>query len=188
MNHEINWQAISESILYYQDVGYQYTETPWIVPNEISQSTFEGPVATITLDNKNKGDLVGSAEQGFIHLINENKITPGKYVSAGPCFRLSENIDRIHQEYFFKVELVHILNNEEPKPMLEIMTQQAINALTGLSMYPPTIIETDIGLDIEINGIEVGSYGIRTFKNFSWVYGTGIAEPRFSISQDIINE
>jgi len=188
MNHSINWQAISESIFYYQDIGYQSIETPWIVPNEISKSTFPGHATKVTLDNKNKGDLVGSAEQGFIHLMNENKIDTGKYVSAGPCFRMSEDTDRLHQEYFFKVELIHILNNENPKSILDDMVVQVFGALQGLSIYTPKIVETDIGIDIEINGIEVGSYGIRTFKNFSWVYGTGIAEPRFSLSQAITNE
>ena len=34
--------------------------------------------------------------------------------------------------------------------------------------------------DILINGIEYGSYGIRTFKDFYYIYGTGVALPRFS--------
>jgi hypothetical protein len=30
------------------------------------------------------------------------------------------------------------------------------------------------------DGIELGSYGIRTVGNVSFAYGTGLAEPRFS--------
>jgi hypothetical protein len=30
------------------------------------------------------------------------------------------------------------------------------------------------------NDIEIGSYGMREYENFKWIYGTGMAEPRFS--------
>lgn len=44
-----------------------------------------------------------------------------------------------------------------------------------------TKVEIDeFSYDLEINNIEVGSYGIRQYKNLFWVYGTGLAEPRFS--------
>lgn len=33
--------------------------------------------------------------------------------------------------------------------------------------------------DIELNGIEIGSYGVRTCPFLQWSYGTGLAEPRF---------
>ena len=39
-------------------------------------------------------------------------------------------------------------------------------------------------IDIEVDGVEVGSYGIREYKCgdkiYTWVYGTGVALPRFS--------
>jgi hypothetical protein len=41
-------------------------------------------------------------------------------------------------------------------------------------------VDTPVGRDINFNGIEVGSYGIREFEGFKWVYGTGAAEPRLS--------
>jgi hypothetical protein len=38
----------------------------------------------------------------------------------------------------------------------------------------------------EIKGYELGSYGIRKYKNlFQWVYGTGCAEPRLSIVEKL---
>lgn len=43
-----------------------------------------------------------------------------------------------------------------------------------------TVINTDEGFDIEINGHELGSYGIRKHEYLSWIYGTGCAEPRMS--------
>ena len=41
---------------------------------------------------------------------------------------------------------------------------------------------SDESYDIESNGIELGSYGIRQHENITWVYGTGLAEPRLSIA------
>lgn len=43
-----------------------------------------------------------------------------------------------------------------------------------------SIDSTKEGHDITINGIEVGSYGGRQFNGFTWIYGTGCAEPRLS--------
>jgi hypothetical protein len=37
-------------------------------------------------------------------------------------------------------------------------------------------------MDLEINGIEVGSYSRRSFGGISWTCGTGLAEPRFSMA------
>jgi hypothetical protein len=34
--------------------------------------------------------------------------------------------------------------------------------------------------DIMLDGIEIGSYGHRTCLFCNWIYGTGLAEPRFS--------
>ena len=44
------------------------------------------------------------------------------------------------------------------------------------------IVKTEEGLDIELNGIEIGSYGYRSYKDFHWIYGTALAEPRFSLA------
>ena len=50
----------------------------------------------------------------------------------------------------------------------------------GLEGAIPEIVETDEGWDINVGGIEVGSYGSRSIHDHLWVYGTGLAEPRFS--------
>jgi hypothetical protein len=44
------------------------------------------------------------------------------------------------------------------------------------------IVTTSDGYDIEYNGVEIGSYGIRKTSFLEWIYGTGLAEPRFSRS------
>ena len=50
------------------------------------------------------------------------------------------------------------------------------------------IIDTPEGYDIELYGIEIGSYGIRRVRGFSWIYGTMLAEPRFSEAYKLIKE
>jgi aspartyl-tRNA synthetase len=49
------------------------------------------------------------------------------------------------------------------------------------------VVKTDFGFDIELNGIELGSYGIRRNQEnkLLWIHGTGLAEPRFS---NVVNE
>jgi hypothetical protein len=42
------------------------------------------------------------------------------------------------------------------------------------------VVKTDIGFDIEIDGKELGSYGIRSCEFLDWIYATGCAEPRTS--------
>ena len=44
------------------------------------------------------------------------------------------------------------------------------------------VVPTKEGYDLMINGIEVGSYGLRMGNGYEWVYGTGLAEPRFSVA------
>ena len=41
-------------------------------------------------------------------------------------------------------------------------------------------VKTAEGYDLQIGGVEVGSYGVRSHRGFKWAYGTGLAEPRFS--------
>lgn len=54
------------------------------------------------------------------------------------------------------------------------------------SDVPPLVyrVETSAGWDVEVDGVEVGSYGHNELRDgdapFVWVYGTGLAEPRLS--------
>jgi hypothetical protein len=49
-------------------------------------------------------------------------------------------------------------------------------------------VETEQGYDLECNGIEIGSYGIRSCEYLEWIYATGLAEPRMSIVKNIVNK
>lgn len=160
----MNYHYISNALKFYESLGYRYIETPWVVPLEDLSLTFSGNREKCEL-----GYLVGSAEQGFINLMRTGQLGPGKYVSAGPCFRFEDKGQKDKLPYFFKVELCKV-GTTDYKDLLD----DAHRLLGG------TIVETAIGHDIELNGLEIGSYGGRNIGGLVWAYGTGIAEPRYT--------
>lgn len=177
----INYKLLGEAIDFYKLKGFEYIEVPWYVNKKSIESTF-----TITNNNdfylKNKNMyLVGSAEQSFVELNLSNSLSDNKkYCSITPCFRTEKTLNKLNQEYFIKLEL---FIKSKDKNIQFYLLDIAHEFFTKHSKYTVNEIETDDGIDIIINNIEVGSYGFRNNKNLSWNYGTGIAEPRFTLSQ-----
>ena len=166
---EIDWFLVSKAIMFYTNNGYEYIEVPWIVSLEAIRSTFDGE----PLKSK-EGCLVGSAEQSFVQMMIDGKLKAGRYIAATPCFR-NEIYDNTHFPYFFKLELIHFL--EKSLDDCICLSASFFNRYTSVS-----VVDTNIGKDLYVNDIEVGSYGVREFGKFYWTYGTGLAEPRFSIA------
>lgn len=177
MADEINWKILSKAVEYYQRIGYQYVELPWTAPEDLMRITTEN-VENATIINSDLGALVGSAEQSFITADYMGYLKGGKYVSCTPCFR-NDLLDEWHQPMFMKVELYQNIFVDEKN--LGEMIKDATILFNNLGVSPSTVT-TDEGFDIEVAGIEVGSYGIREYKDklLHWIYGTGLAEPRFS--------
>lgn len=168
---------ISKAINFYETLDYKWVDTPWIVPQNIKQSTYPGLHEKCEL-----GYLVGSAEQGFIQLMKEGKLPNGKYVSAGPCFRFDDFGKPGYHPYFFKVELIHVGKDDH----LRLLDDARI-WFEGDSYnrnIKTSVVKTEEGKDLYIGNIEVGSYGFRTFEDVSWSYGTGLAEPRYSEAKE----
>lgn len=160
----MNYSLISHAIEYYKSIGYTWIDTPWVVPLEDLSLTFPG-----FREKTEMGYLVGSAEQGFINLMRTKGLPAGKYISAGPCFRFEDNEPPYKLPYFFKVELCKV-GSEDYSDLLR----------DSRSFLGGEVVRTPIGHDIELNGLEVGSYGSRNINGLVWAYGTGIAEPRYS--------
>jgi seryl-tRNA synthetase len=172
----INWQLISEAVEFYKSHGFEYIETPWIVPTDVMQITCPDFDKMRELNNGYSG-MVGSAEQGFLSLAMKDQLPKVNYVSAGPCFRI-ENYDELHQSQFFKVELFVRCDTDRSA---FIAAKELRNRAHKFMNYVPDVVYTDEGSDLEINGIEVGSYGARYHENVGWwAYGTGLAEPRYT--------
>lgn len=178
----INWNNISLAIEHYKSCGFANIDVPWIVSREAIEATLPENKLPVSCQF---GDLVGSAEQSFIQLMLDNCIIPGKYVTASPCFR-DDEVDYLHSKTFFKVEIIHIFKNLDKNFKINEFTGPFIGSALALfcklTDLNPIMVPTSEGYDIKINDIEVGSYGIRTLKNWTWIYGTGYADPRFSIA------
>jgi len=175
----IDWWLIGEAVSHYKREGFKYIEVPWFVSDAAVRVTMPpGRMGHRTQD----GPLVGSAEQSFIQLMMNGTLPPGKYVAATPCFR-DDEVDELHQRYFMKVELIQVCGSQDLKVenQLHEMVKQALGFFQSWYEGDYRIVKTDQELDIELNGIEIGSYGYREHEQFRWFFGTGLAEPRFTI-------
>lgn len=171
---EINYLHVGFAIAHYKKLGYEYIEVPWYVSNESILATKPEENAIVQVDYDT--NLIGSAEQGFIELLSTYQLDRDrKYVSASPCFRdeLNQYEPGFLQPYFFKVELFN------QKPTVERMVAEATSLFRTLGGTVKKCHTKD-GIDLMVNGIEVGSYGERTVDGKTFTYGTGLAEPRFS--------
>lgn len=167
----IDYSKIARAVEFYKDRGFQYIEVPWTVDKEVIDIT---KPKNFRYFDTFLGSLVASGEQSFLQMRNE---LPVKCMCVTPCFRDEPEVDEIHRNYFMKVELIHTNPSDLDKAYWDMLTL----AREFFEIYEFTdVVKTTEGKDIYINGLEVGSYGIRSFNNFHWVYGTGCAEPRLS--------
>lgn len=185
-NENIDWLLLAEANSFYANNGFQQIETPFAIPSYYHSFTKPHDNQTFVLNNglfsNNSHELVGSAEQGFIYLLLNNLLESKKLQSITPCFRFDE-YDELHQPWFMKLELFQLSDNNEDlfniisivKKFFEKHTSSCVQLVnTGENMY-----------DLEINNIEVGSYGFRKVNDYTFIYATGLALPRFSIANKL---
>lgn len=179
----INYEIISESIRFYKAKGYSRVETPWTVPNEIMSITYplEKDKNPFYLPGKDKS-LVASGEQSFLSQYNKGFLPLGKFQTVTPCFR-NETFDETHTKYFIKNELI-ITGVEDTEEELQKIIKDAYGFFSRflLSEKLSVIKNGDFSYDIFYYDVEIGSYGYRECSFLKWIYGTGVAEPRFSRS------
>jgi len=132
--------------------------------------------------NKDTGQFsyyVGSAEQSFIYLHKNGLIHNGYYSAITPCQR-TESEDDLHLSIFLKMELILIGAHRRDELMKNSLL--FFSSLGGKTEIIPSGNKPE-EMDILINGIEVGSYGVGYMPdNTPYTYGTGIAEPRCSFA------
>jgi len=190
MRAEIDWSLIGDAIEFYKRFKFKYVEVPWMVFNEAIDATIPVGKQPFYIGGRHGGvsggALVGSAEQSFLQLMLDGKLEQGRYVTASPCFR-DDEVDELHFKDFFKVELIHVIDDTaagqtDADALVNILLQTALHFFASKMSDTDRvrIVTTDIGRDIFVNGVEVGSYGYRTYRGHHWIYGTGLAEPRFS--------
>jgi len=162
---------ILNAMQWYQLLGYEPVSVPMLVDEMVSD--FTKPESREDLKH-NGLCYVASAEQSFFQRIINNDIGDGRYQAITPCYRDEPVLDEYHFRIFLKIELFVIGSYEykSVKKDAEGFFRQFTEKLTT--------VKTESGLDLEINGFEVGSYGTRVFKGKNICYGTGIAEPRLT--------
>lgn len=182
MTYEIDWDRLARAKRYYAANGFAYREVPWLVGSEAVAVTL--PEGRKSFDTW-AGALVGSGEQSFIHIRRDLK--PGKYQTITPCFRDEPKYDRTHLPHFMKCELIRVLGDDDDA---EVALSGMLSVATFFYGYPRgdysvkvAVERVDAGdgvTDLQVAGVEVGSYGVREHDGFRWVFGTGCAEPRAS--------
>lgn len=175
----INYDFLHKAEEFYKLNDFKLIEVPWLVNSEINEITKPKESKPFTVVELNK-QLVASAEQSFLQLVYDNKLTSGKFQATSPCFR-DEVVTNKNRQYFMKNELIILNPNENDlKNTIHICFKFFKTIVPNLNNL--TIVETEIGYDIEYNNIEIGSYGIRQTDKIKWLYATGCAEPRLSYS------
>ncbi len=185
----LDWERISRAYAFYSKKGYKYMEVPWVVPRPVVEATMPLGARPIATD-VGEAVLIGSAEQGFLARLQEpyRRFENGSlYFSVSPCFRGESNLRRGETQLtFMKVELFAAeavgggsWARSEYAEMSTLLLHDAQQFMMSEGAYVTTQ-ETPEGVDLYCAGLEVGSYGTRTWQQFRWAYGTGLAEPRFS--------
>src|SRR5688572_15517497 len=112
----IDYGLIAEAERHYTNLnhGFEYIDVPWLVSRDAVSSTLPFDKHGFNLFYPVDRSLVGSAEQGFIQLLIDNKkLEIDKlYTSTTSCFRDDEE-DELHQLYFVKNELFCLTNNTD---------------------------------------------------------------------------
>lgn len=169
-----SWERLSKALEYYARLGFTYKDVPWTVSAQAIASTGIDPLAQSEHDGL---CLVGSAEQSFLEIydsLEEGK----KYCALTPCFRLESELNKYTFPYFMKVELFCKTDSID-------VVFQFLGASQGFfnKYLRSRVLGTPEGFDLVTNSnIEIGSYGVRSYGDKTWVCGTGLAEPRFSLA------
>lgn len=169
--YNIDAGLLSTAMNYYMMRGYKPLSAPMLVDKDIVETTLpEGKKAKQHLDKF----YVGSAEQSFYQLVKQGFKPEGSYMMVTPCQR-DEIPSESNLEIFLKLELISM-----DKTAFNI-AKDAFEFYTILGSEVKTVITEDFScFDLEIGGVEVGSYGARIFNGMVINYGTGLALPRFS--------
>jgi len=188
----IDYKLLGEAQSYYSKFGYNYIEVPWMVSANCDNITKPDDIQEMKIEYNGK-HIIASGDQGFLYLRMKGYINNGRYQTITPCFR-NESQDNIHQKMFMKCELIEFVPVGMDLGKLKAkMNDIAKDAYTFFEIHAKDPSELNYTAynespqcrnlckrDIEYRGFEIGSYGIREYNDIAWIYGTGIAEPRFS--------
>ena len=166
----IDLPLLYRALNYYKSIGYEMLSVPYLVDEDIVNITL--PKGRLAKEH-NGLFYVGSAEQSAYQLFKSGDLNSEKFMMITPCQRYEEILDDSHLEIFLKIELMST-GGDYDKIIVDV-----------LSFYDNdkcVVINTEKGKDIEINRVEVGSFGSREFLGNKFSFGTGLALPRYTQS------
>ena len=182
-------ELVQRALDYWTARGATFIDLPWVASEHSLQATC--PAGAPLGVEVPGGWLVNSGEQSFLELWAGDGLAEGDcYIGWTPCFRREPRFDRLHSLGFLKAEL--FLPLADPDPVAARRRLRALLDTQGrlfdelalhlgrsdgrLTLDP----EDERQVDIQLNGIEGGSYGVRAFDGRAYLYGTALALPRFT--------
>lgn len=184
----MNYARLVQAQNFFDEKGYTIVDAPWEVEREVNEITKPSDTRHLQLYPGSGNALVASAEQSFLQLRADGKLSNGRYQAITPCFR-DEAVDETHKQMFMKLELIVISDKllSEADVHTVMYDAKIFMQSQGMSLQSRFTDEAQYARDLEcqLTGIELGSYGMRHHPKIGyWVYGTGLAEPRFSYVQE----
>lgn len=182
-NGYINTDLIASALQFYKK-DFKLISVPMCVGFESILHTLPKGRIPLLRDNTDSPQedtyYVGSAEQGFIEMHSQGKLWNGYYAALTPCQR-NEQEDESHYTIFLKLELIIVGQHALPEMLTYVKTFLEQEDFDWV-VVPSDCKDNEV--DIEVNGVEVGSYGINVMPDGTpYTYGTGIAEPRLSYAR-----
>ena len=201
------YEHLIDAIRYYERAGFKWLDVPWAVSREAILLTRPPHIKTepmsYAVDYEGWNPVqhlhpVASAEQSFLQMqmdaVAKGERMNGSYVTMTPCFRNEPIIDELHLPYFMKVELISWdkTSREDLSKMIagaRLLFEKdlTVDVIHNHDLDPIGEIAYDIVT--ARSRIELGSYGIREHAKVGrWLYGTGLAEPRYSYALEVDGE
>lgn len=182
---DVDWQRLAAAMRYYTNRGWTQVDADSIVAITTLKLTMPPQGTIISVDDQ--FGLVASGEQSLLDRYVNYRGFEGRFVTCTPCYRQEDwkrvwedGASDLYRSEFMKVELFQNVD-VTPQELARVIAL-ALDFFTSVSPLAerPVVVPTDDGFDINLGGIEIGSYGIREAGSLRWIYGTGLAEPRFS--------
>jgi hypothetical protein len=173
----IHYGILNQSVAFYEGRGFKRVEAPWTVTKQVSGITRPPGKLDFELVHEDGKVLVASGEQSFLYMYLKGFLPKGMFQTITPCFR-HDTFDLQHTKYFIKNELIKT-DSTTPADLEHVIAA----AKQFFESYFPSVDIVATGenqYDIAYRGVELGSYGIRHCDFLTWIYGTGVAEPRTS--------
>lgn len=185
---------LAHATTFYEKFGFKYTDAPWFVQQKVDHATkppFVKPIHHHVAALNHTFHFAASGEQSFLQMQYESMKNRYEYIKGcwqtiTPCFRDEVKITDSKRLGFMKLELI-----EWDNPNVNKLNEITLAALRFFRQHIACRVidndqEDEQGRDIISDklSIELGSYGIRHNViggiPMSWIYATGLAEPRLS--------